>query len=290
MRVVGIRRADCYSPNSVEKDRAILEEAVGHFDGNIIDEGNIAEISALDYLNIDAVFSMARSEEALAALKRLEKDGVMVINPAEGVRHCRRSALDAIMRENGVPVPSAVNRDSFPEQGCWLKRGDGAAQSHGDVVFCKDREEMARELDRFRSEGTTDVVAQAHIPGDLIKFYGVAGTGFFKVFYPTDDGLSKFGDEKMNGEAHHYGFSLLELEAVATKVSFLAGVPVYGGDAIVRSDGSFVIIDFNDWPSFSRCRESAADAIAVLMSKLMTEKNDKRHRDKKLQAAPSRIA
>jgi hypothetical protein len=39
------------------------------------------------------------------------------------------------------------------------------------------------------------------------------------------------------------------------------GVIVYGGDAIVRSDGSFVIIDFNDWPTFSPCREEAAKAI-----------------------------
>ena len=36
-------------------------------------------------------------------------------------------------------------------------------------------------------------------------------------------------------------------------------------EAIVRADGSFCVIDFNDWPSFSRCREEAAEAIASLI-------------------------
>jgi hypothetical protein len=47
------------------------------------------------------------------------------------------------------------------------------------------------------------------------------------------------------------------VDCLATSI----GVIVYGGDAIVRSDGSFVIIDFNDWPTFSPCREEAAKAI-----------------------------
>ena len=34
-------------------------------------------------------------------------------------------------------------------------------------------------------------------------------------------------------------------------------VPVYGGDCVVSSSGEIRIIDFNDWPSFARCREEA---------------------------------
>jgi len=40
---------------------------------------------------------------------------------------------------------------------------------------------------------------------------------------------------------------------------------VYGGDAIVQADGSFYIIDFNDWPSFSPCVNAAAEAISQLI-------------------------
>lgn len=39
-------------------------------------------------------------------------------------------------------------------------------------------------------------IVQAHVPGDLVKFYAVKG-GFFKYFYPSDDGESKFGDENL---------------------------------------------------------------------------------------------
>ena len=48
----------------------------------------------------------------------------------------------------------------------------------------------------------------------------------------------------------------------AERLAAVIGLDVYGGDCIVRSDGTFAIIDFNDWPSFSRCREEAAKAIA----------------------------
>ena len=50
----------------------------------------------------------------------------------------------------------------------------------------------------------------------------------------------------------------------ATRLAGLLGLEVYGGDCIVRQDGTFAIIDFNDWPSFSRCRNDAAKAIASL--------------------------
>jgi len=39
------------------------------------------------------------------------------------------------------------------------------------------------------------------------------------------------------------------------------GLEVWGGDALF--DGNeFAIVDFNDWPSFSRVRDEAARAIA----------------------------
>ena len=33
----------------------------------------------------------------------------------------------------------------------------------------------------------------------------------------------------------------------------------------MKADGSYVIIDFNDFPSFSRCRDEAAEAIVELI-------------------------
>ena len=80
-----------------------------------------------------------------------------------------------------------------------------------------------------------------------------------------DDGNTKFRDEEHNGSACHFPFELSAVQADAEHLAEAVGIKVYGGDCIVRSDGSFCFIDFNDWPSFSRCREEAAEAIASLV-------------------------
>lgn len=263
--VLGIQRSHRFSPNSVDKDLAILSLVVGKFGGKIISEDNISDISAL-LSKVDIVFTMARSNAALEILTDVERKGVKVINPADGVRNCQRSVLDRLMRKNEIPVPSADADSSAgkPDTGYWLKRGDAAAQSHADVVFCKNAEELRKAKADFIARGINDYVIQQHVEGDLVKFYGVGGTGFFRFYYPSDDGQSKFGDEKINGKAHHYHFDIKHLQKEAERIAVITSVPVYGGDAIVKADGSFVFIDFNDWPSFSRCRNDAAEAIAAL--------------------------
>ena len=45
------------------------------------------------------------------------------------------------------------------------------------------------------------------------------------------------------------------------------GLTAYGGDCIIDSNGMIKIIDFNDWPSFSKCRENASKAIAATVLK-----------------------
>ena len=117
----------------------------------------------------------------------------------------------------------------------------------------------------MQQRGITDYLVSAHVVGDLVKFYGVLGTGFFHVCYPTDEGRSKFGMEAHNGPARHYPFSREALQQEAERLAAAVGIEVYGGDCIVKSDGTFCFIDFNDWPSFSPCREQAADAIASII-------------------------
>ena len=59
------------------------------------------------------------------------------------------------------------------------------------------------------------------------------------------------------------------LQNDAERLATLVGVDVYGGDCIVRPDGTYAIIDFNDWPNFARCREEAADAIAAKVNAII---------------------
>ena len=263
-----IQRAACYSPNSEEKDLAILQE-VGCFfdDAKIIGEGDFVEnFSTYNQLilvesvgSVNAyyqIISMARSPKALDCLEQLEQRGIRVLNPSVGVRACQRSNVDKVMRENHLPLPPDKGDDGY-----WVKRADTAAQSKEDVCFCHDWAEVEKMRSTFVQRGITDIVAQAHVKGDVVKFYGVEGTDFFRYYYSGDDTETKFGDEERNGKPRYYSFSSSNLQADAEKLACLLQTPIYGGDAIVREDGSYVIIDFNDFPSFSRCRKDAAKAI-----------------------------
>ncbi|MGI6243931.1 MAG: hypothetical protein ACOYJK_10470 [Prevotella sp.] len=260
-KFLAIRRDDRFSPNSVDKDQQILQLTCKEIqrmmglanDIQIVDEADLAQCPTL----AECYISMARSDEALQALSAKEATGKLVVNTAEAVQHCQRSLLDRLMREHHVPMPDTRN-----SQGFWLKRGDAAAQSDKDVVYCQDTDALKKAKADFRSRGIEDMVVSPHIPGDLVKFYGV-GNRLFKYFYPSDDGISKFGDEERNGRAHHYAFDGDALQADAAELASLIGIDVYGGDAIVGEDGRYYIIDFNDWPSFSRCKEVAAKAIAA---------------------------
>ncbi|MGI6231426.1 MAG: hypothetical protein ACOYJF_01065 [Prevotella sp.] len=266
-KIIAVRRDDRYSPNSVEKDRSILLNAVEKLRKRfpqaslkIIDERDLPEFtSEIKYEENIAyvVLSMARSEDALQALNLMEQNGALVVNSAKAVSRCQRSVLDRIMRNNNVAMPPLEGTDGY-----WLKRGDAAAQERGDVVFCSDTKALEAAKENFRRRGITNWVTSAHVVGDVVKFYGV-GNRFFRYFYPTDDHITKFGDEIKNGEAHHYFFSEQHLSDEARRLASIVGLNVFGGDAVVRADGTIAIIDFNDWPSFSRCCEDAAEAIAA---------------------------
>ena len=263
-----IQRAACYSPNSEEKDLAILQEVGCFFDDvKIIGEDELFEnfstynqlISAESVGAVNAyyqIISMARSPKALDCLEQLEQRGIRVLNSSVGVRACQRSNVEKVMRENHLPLPPDKGDDGY-----WVKRADAAAQSKEDVCFCHDWVEVEKIKSTFMQRGITDIVTQAHVKGDVVKFYGVEGTDFFRYYYSGDDTETKFGDEERNGKPQYYPFSSSDLQADAEKLACLLQTPIYGGDAIIQEDGSYVIIDFNDFPSFSKCRKEAAKAI-----------------------------
>ena len=267
-----IQRALCYSPSSEEKDLAVLQEV-----GSLLEDATI--ISEDDFVNcfntynqsvsselVDSanvycqIISMARSTKALECLEQLEQSGIQVLNPSAGVWACQRSNIDKVMRENHLPFPPDEGNDGY-----WVKRADASAQSKEDVCFCQDWTEVENVKSAFMQRGIINIVVQAHVKGDVVKFYGVEDTDFFRYYYSGDDTETKFGDEERNGKPQYYPFSSSNLQADAEKLACLLQTPIYGGDAIVREDGSYVIIDFNDFPSFSRCREEAAKAIVGQM-------------------------
>jgi len=260
MRILAVSRAEQFSPNSVERDWAIFQAVIDRLrrqgdDVSLVNEDNL-DYSASSS-SPDLILTMARKPETL---RWLASFGVPCINAPEGIANCAKSHLDVIMERIGTPVPPKEGLDGY-----WLKRGDAAAQTTDDVVYLPDREQLETAIEIMCSRGIADYVVSAHVVGDLVKFYGVGQGDFFRWYYPTDDGQTKFGDEHRNGPSSHYRFQVDALQHEVERLAEAVGVNVYGGDAIIRADGSFCLIDFNDWPSFSRCREEAADAIASLV-------------------------
>ena len=241
-------------------------------DGTDLVEVDVMAEGALDVRKpeTDIILSMARSPKALAVLSECKKDGATVLNSPLAVENCSRARLYQLMSEHqflmpatyldGINCPSDAN-DSQCSGAYWIKRADDSPQGGDDVMFAADSAQLALARERMKQNGTARWIVQQHIPGDLVKYYGVRGR-MFRIFYPTDDGEGRMGHERHNGPARHYAFDTDKLKTEAERLAALTGTVIYGGDAIITEDGRIYMIDFNDWPSFSRCRAEAAQAIA----------------------------
>lgn len=230
-QILMVQRDESFSPNAVEKDLAILQ-AVGE---KLRERGASVSYVKEELLQdkrwklgdrVGVIFSMARSEKSLAVLQQAQAEGVMVVNDPRSIEICNsRRAIDGLMRSNRIPAAPYYERGKG-----WIK----ADRGH-DVRFAANEEEMLA----FKQQ-VEDPLLTAHVEGTLVKFYGVADRFFSPQGYP-------------------------QVAEAASRLARLVGIQVYGGDAVLLSDGTFAIIDFNDWPSFSSCREEAAAAICRLI-------------------------
>lgn len=269
LTIVGVSRGNEFSPNHVGNDAAIFNKVV-----EVLSRlgCKVQVYTETDFVvrQIDAavVFNMARDRKTISRLKELEDNGALVINSAYGIDNCVRKPMTELLLENRIPHPySRIIRVEEDLEGmdypCWIKRGDSHAMVKEDVCYVTTSQEAGDVLNDFKQRGIPTAVINEHLNGDLIKFYGVRGTGFFYWFYPSPCSHSKFGLEKINGEAAGIPFEESRLIDCCESAATVLNVPVYGGDCVVAADGQVRIIDFNDWPSFARCREEAGESIAA---------------------------
>ena len=102
-----------------------------------------------------------------------------------------------------------------------------------------------------------------HKEGPCIKFYAVRGTGFFHCL-PGYDKWSGVVLPTSNTEKNTEDAEVIK-RSIIRQIEKTDHLPIiYGGDAIIN-DGTAYLIDLNDWPSFSACREEAAEAISHLV-------------------------
>ena len=288
-RIVGIYRASQFSPNMEDSDAAILNAVAdrlrqsGHEvtcvrereerlrpKNDIACEASVKrEEIELDLEGVDVVLTMGRLTSTLNLLQEVESKGVKVINSSLAIRHCERKRFTQILMDEDVPFAQSrvfqssdnITWDLFP---CWLKKGEGYAEVAEDVVFVRNAEELAAQVESMRRRGITTLVVSQHLEGDLIKFYGVRGAGFFFWCYASD-GPDKFGNNPINHQTQGYRFSEQALHEICNHAATVIGLDVYGGDCVVSKNGKIQLIDINDWPSFSRCREQAAEKIIRLI-------------------------
>jgi hypothetical protein len=150
----------------------------------------------------------------------------------------------------------------------WVKRYDFHATQSDDVIYAAPKDGWREALHRFARRGIPFIVAQEHVEGDLVKFYGVRngaaalGANWFEWFYHRDKGMLG------------HSFEVSCLRRVALGAAGALGLEIFGGDAIIQANGQPVIIDLNAWPSYARYREQAAQAIADYL----TERFERRPR------------
>lgn len=276
LNILGILRGADFSPNMQSADRAIMEavkdrlEAKGHRI-TLCTEESLKDIG-YDLSGYDIVLSMARSKETLRLLRENNTADILarIINSLKSVETCtQRIKAEALMKQHGLSVKdSFIHKETDAElmvspipYPVWIKNGEQCATRREDTVYVTDDEGFRQAMKDFRERSISNFIIQQHIEGDLIKFYGVAGTEFFHWKYASE-GHSKFGLEAINGKEKGFRFDTFELKKKADKAAAILHTPVYGGDCIVTEEGNIHIIDFNDWPSFSSCRQDAASAIA----------------------------
>jgi len=261
-RFLGITRERVFSPGRVDDDRAVLDltadalrtagqavtvcggddEAWPHVDGDTV------------------VFAMCQGERALSRLQAWAARGVRIVNHPEGILNCQRHRTVPALMQAGVAFPESVLLATaagvvvppwVADAGAWIKRGDVHATDADDVIFVESAAAAARAIERFRRRGIARAVVQRHVPGIVLKFYGVRG-GFFHCVPPRD------GTTIATGVVHR-------LAGLAQQAARALNVDVYGGDCVCDVNGRLTIIDLNDWPSYAPCRAAGARAIAAYL-------------------------
>lgn len=275
INIAAVFRSREYSPNHIGTDAAILNEVCDQLrkrgcSVETFSEGKFIAEGSGRTSEFDAWISMARSPKSISILQDIERSGIPVINSGFGIENCRRGRMSTILAGSGIPLADFIKVDTdtailerLKKEGytkCWIKQADGHSKHKEDVTFVRHADEAQEILQEYFMRGIREAVICRHLSGDLIRFYGVAGTDFFKWFMPMDN--RHFSPDSAGCEPPvSPSFDEQVMKSLCTTAAETLEVKIYGGDCILRPDGSLVLIDINDWPSFAPYRKAAASFI-----------------------------
>lgn len=252
-----VARAPEFSPNNVGNDAAILHavgqqlEQRGHQVAYVSETALTREIIG----KCGRVYSMARRWKSLMLLQQYEQQHPgAVVNPTSGVQITTqsRSTTLELLEAAGVQVPPywAYEPSSDDLFQCephlqqllpgWLKAMRPAGVTAGDVQYLTTPLEADTQVLTKAAEGYTDMVVMRHCEGQLLKAYAVCRHG--QLLWTNRP----------------------EYAATAERIAQALHLQVFGFDLMVDAQQQAYVIDVNDWPSFSPCRDEAAKQIANL--------------------------
>ena len=260
----GIFREAAHSPGRESDDAEILRLTGKHLEakGLQVVLRTPEEVTGLPEAPPRFVFLMCERVEVLERLHVLEASGVPHVNSTRSVLNTYRERMLEAFAEANVPfiasrlVPTSATAvpDAPP---VWVKRADVHNTQEGDVVYAPAADAVAAALRGLAARGIARAVIQPHVPGDLVKFYGIGAGGgphgappWFRWFYHKEQQLAG------------HRFDERRLARLVRSAASALGLEVYGGDAIVTPGSEIVLLDVNAWPSFALYRDEAAPRIA----------------------------
>jgi hypothetical protein len=265
--LVAVYRRPSYSPQQhLSNDTAILADTTAEFArrGWRVTNTSEEEVERGKLPRGELYLNMCQGSLASEQLLPLEADGALVVNAPTSVLNCHRHRLVQLIGESRLPFPrTLIQASSAPppsreqladltlgEQKVWIKRGDVHAERREDVMATA-ADGVGDALATFLVRGIASVAIQQHVPGPVVKFYGIADGRFFR-WYGADAG---FGNTRPRIDEDR-------LKVLAFDAAALLGLQVFGGDVAFPTPQRPVLIDINDWPSFAPFRTEAAGAIA----------------------------
>jgi hypothetical protein len=263
---VALYRKPAYSPQQhLANDTAILDAVAAGLEGRgwrvTRSAEQRAESGALPSAGL--YLNMCQGARASGRLVVLEREGALFVNRPASVLGCHRHQLVRTLAGDvafppTVIVPTWLTYEAAQtlahflstRRTVWVKRGDVHAERAEDVVPARP-DQVPLVIASFAARGVARVAVQEHVPGPVIKFYGVADRRFFRYYDAKagPDGPAPVLDEE-------------RLQALAFGAAARVGLGIFGGDVALPAPDRPVLIDLNDWPSFAPFRAEAALAIA----------------------------
>ena len=264
----GIFRERAHSPGREFDDAEILRLTGKHLEARGFQVGlwTPDEVARAGEGCPPNIFLMCERLEIIEQLRQWEMRGVRHVNKPSAILDTYRDRMLSLFEQASVAFPASRlvstaaphNVQSGP---VWVKRADVHNTQEGDVVFASTSSDTAQVLARMAERGIRQAVLQEHVPGDLIKFYGIGDPGlaqgqspWFRWFYHKDQNLAG------------HRFDQGSLASLAQRAAAAIGLEVYGGDAIVTETGGLFVIDLNAWPSFALYRDEASERIAAYLA------------------------